>query len=139
MTDLLVLRVVVKLLIPFILLFGLYVQMHGDYGPGGGFQAGVIFGSGFILYGMVFGLETMERVAPMRLIGVMIGLGVLIYAGTGYVTMALGGLFLEYGLLDHHDPSHGQHYGIFSVEAGVGITVASVMILIFHTFASRKG
>ena len=35
-------RVVGRLLIPFILLFGLYVQFHGEYGPGGGFQAGAI-------------------------------------------------------------------------------------------------
>ena len=42
MSDFLVLKVMAKLLIPFILLFGFYVQMHGDYGPGGGFQAGVI-------------------------------------------------------------------------------------------------
>ena len=46
----LVIRVVSKLLIPFILLFGLYVQFHGDFGPGGGFQAGVIFASAFVLY-----------------------------------------------------------------------------------------
>ncbi len=44
-----ILRVVSKLLIPYILLFALYVQFHGDFGPGGGFQAGVIFAAGFIL------------------------------------------------------------------------------------------
>ena len=37
-----VLRVVGKLLIPFILLFALYVQFRGDFGAGGGAQAGVI-------------------------------------------------------------------------------------------------
>ena len=58
----LVLRVVSKLLIPFILLFALYVQFHGDYGPGGGFQAGVIFGAGFILYALIFGLDNARRV-----------------------------------------------------------------------------
>ncbi|MDH3640349.1 MAG: cation:proton antiporter, partial [Gammaproteobacteria bacterium] len=52
-----VLRLVTKFLLPFILLFALYVQFHGDYGPGGGFQAGVIFGAGFVLYGLIFGLE----------------------------------------------------------------------------------
>ena len=136
MTDLLVLRVIVKLLIPFILLFALYVQAHGDYGPGGGFQAGVIFGSGFALYGMIFGLETLRRVAPPAVIFVFVGLGVIIYAGTGYVTMLLGGSFLDYDVLAH-DPSHGQHYGILAVELGVGITVAAVMIAIFLTFAAR--
>ena len=52
MSDYLVLRVIAKLLIPFILLFGFYVQMHGDYGPGGGFQAGVIVAAAFILYAL---------------------------------------------------------------------------------------
>ena len=46
----LVLRVVAKILIPFILLFALYVQFHGDYGPGGGFQAGVIIAAAIIFY-----------------------------------------------------------------------------------------
>ena len=59
-----ILRVVSKLLIPYILLFALYVQFHGDYGPGGGFQAGVIFAAGFILYGLVYGLGAARRVAP---------------------------------------------------------------------------
>ena len=39
MRDKIILRVVARAFIPFILLFGLYVQFHGDYGPGGGFQA----------------------------------------------------------------------------------------------------
>ena len=62
MSDLLVLRIVTKILMPFILLFALYVQFHGDYGPGGGFQAGVIFGAGFILYGLVYGLDALRGV-----------------------------------------------------------------------------
>jgi multicomponent Na+:H+ antiporter subunit B len=46
----LILRVIAKLLIPFILLFALYVQFHGDFGPGGGFQAGVILAATVIFY-----------------------------------------------------------------------------------------
>ena len=59
-----IIRVTSKLLIPFILLFGLYVQFHGDFGPGGGFQAGVIFASAFILYALVFGLDNARKVVP---------------------------------------------------------------------------
>ena len=132
----LVLRVVSKLLIPFILLFALYVQFHGDYGPGGGFQAGVIFGAGFILYTLIFGLDTARKVAPPTLLRVLVALGVLIYGGVGVVSLLLGGRYLDYGLLAH-DPAHGQHLGIALIEFGVGTTVAAVMITIFFAYAGR--
>ena len=131
-----ILRVVSKLLLPYILLFALYVQFHGDYGPGGGFQAGVIFSAAFILYGLVFGLEPVRRAAPPWFVEKLAALGVLLYAGVGVAAMLRGGAFLAYSALEH-DPTHGQHLGILLVEAGVGITVASVMILVFYSFAGR--
>ena len=130
-------RVIAKLLLPVILLFALYVQFHGDFGPGGGFQAGVIFGAGIILYALAFGLDNGRKVTPIRLLRVCISLGVLIYAGVGIVSLLMGGNFLDYGVLDHHDPVHGQHLGILLVELGVGITVAAAMIAIFILFAGR--
>ncbi|NKB44634.1 MAG: Na(+)/H(+) antiporter subunit B [Alphaproteobacteria bacterium] len=133
----LILRVVSKLLIPFLLLFALYVQFHGDFGPGGGFQAGVIVAAAFVLYALIFGLREMQRIIPPAALEVAVPLGVLIYAGVGVLTWFLGGNFLDYGMLDSHDPSHGQHLGILLVEAGVLLTVASTMLLIFYTFAGR--
>ena len=132
-----VLRVVAKLLIPYILLYALYVQFHGDYGPGGGFQAGVIFASAFILYALIFGLESARKAAPPGAIRVGISLGVLLYAGTGVFGILLGGNFLDYSVLSAN-PAGGQHLGILIVEAGVGITVASAMIAIFYAFAGRR-
>tara|TARA_B110000438_G_C15804404_1_gene646617 strand:- start:1571 stop:1990 length:420 start_codon:yes stop_codon:yes gene_type:complete len=133
----LILRVVSKLLIPFLLLFALYVQFHGDFGPGGGFQAGVIVAAAFVLYALIFGLNTIQKVIPPALLEVLVPTGVLIYAGVGVATWVLGGNFLDYNMLDSHDPSHGQHLGILLVEAGVLLTVASTMLLIFYTFAGR--
>lgn len=141
-----IVRVITKLLIPYILLFGLYVQFHGDFGPGGGFQAGVIFASGLILYGLVFGLESVHRVAPPAVIEKLIAIGLLIYAGTGVACMLLGGNFLDYDVLQHdfltelpvHFLPSGQHLGIFLVELGVGITVTAVMTMIFYAFAGRE-
>ena len=130
-------RLGAKLLLPLILLFALYVQFHGDYGPGGGFQAGVIFGAGFILYALIYGLDDARRLMPPWLLRIGISLGVLIYAGVGLVGLFLGGNFLDYGVLDRHDPAHGQHLGILLVELGVGITVAAVMVTIFYAFAGR--
>jgi multicomponent Na+:H+ antiporter subunit B len=132
----LVLRVITKLLIAPILLFALYVQFHGEISPGGGFQAGVIVAAAIILYGLVFGLEAAERAVPPRFVhGIMVS-GVLIYAGTGLVSIALGGNFLDYDLLAH-DPVHGQHLGITLVELGVLFTVSATMILLFYAFAGR--
>ena len=137
MTDHTILRVVSKLLLPYVLLFALYVQFHGDYGPGGGFQAGVIFAAGFVLYGLIFGLTAVRRVAPARMIELVIATGVLVYAGTGVLAMLMGGNFLDYDALNPAHPSMGQHYGILVVELGVGMTVAAVMIAIYSTFAGR--
>ena len=130
-----ILRVVASLLVPYILLFALYVQFHGDYGPGGGFQAGVIFAAGVILYGLVFGLTAAQRVAPPAVVDRLIALGVLIYGGTGVVTMMLGENFLDYDAFG----AHGQHWGILTIEFGVGMTVASAMITLYFSFAARGG
>ncbi len=139
MSEKVVLRVVSKRFIPFVLLFGLYVQFHGDFGPGGGFQGGVIFAAGLILYGMVFGLDELKRVVPPRVVELGAALGALIYAGVGIVSLVLGGNYLDYDVLDAHNPMHGQHLGILLVELGVGITVASVIAIIYYSFAGRSG
>ena len=136
MSHHLIVRVVSKLLIPFILLYALYVQFHGDFGPGGGFQAGVIFASAFILYALVYGLENARRIIPERFILAGVALGVLIYGGTGVLGLLLGANYLDYSPLAH-EASHGQHWGIFAVEMGVGLTVSSVMVVIFFAFAGR--
>lgn len=134
--DQVILRVGVKVLIPLILLFGLYVHFHGDYGPGGGFQAGVIFAAGCVLYGLVWGLDALEAVIPPWFLKVVAALGVMIYAGTGFVSIFLGGTYLDYNVL-RHDPHHGQHLGILLVELGVLTTVFAVMLGIFYQFAER--
>ncbi len=138
MNEHLIVRVITKLLVPFILLFALYVQMHGDFGPGGGFQAGVIFATAFIVYAVVFGVRKTIRALPLGVLIAMVALGVIIYAGVGFATLAFGGDYLGYGAFDSHDPAHGQHLGILLVELGVGITVAGVILAIFLTFAERR-
>ncbi|MFI0350145.1 DUF4040 domain-containing protein [Actinomadura sp. 9N407] len=132
-----ILRVASKILMPFIFIFACYILFHGDYGPGGGFQAGVIFASGFVLYGLVFGFKGVGRVLPWPVLLGLLPVGVLLYAGLGVVNMALGGSFLDYGTLVPDHPAEGQHLGILVIETGVGITVAAVLIAIFYSFTSR--
>ncbi len=138
MSHHIVLRVVAKLLIPLILLFALYVQFHGDFGPGGGFQAGVIFAAALILYALVFGLDSMRRVLPPTLLRVLMACGVLLYGGVGVAGLLLGGNYLDYNVLAA-DPVAGQHLGILLVELGVGITVTATMLSLFYGFAGRGG
>lgn len=133
----LVLRVIAKLLIPFILLFGLYVQFHGDFGPGGGFQAGVILAAAVIFYGLIFGLDDARKLVPEPLVESLMAIGVLIYGGVGIVGLLLGGNYLDYFVLDP-DPVLGQHRGIFWVEVGVAVTVSGVMLKIYYMFSDRS-
>ena len=130
-------RVTAKILIPPILLFGLYVQFHGDFGPGGGFQAGVIFAAAFVLYALINGVKATLDVVSLRFLEVGIATGVLLYAGVGIYTMLQGAEYLNYNAIDPENPVHGQHLGILLVELGVGITVACVMATIFLVFAGR--
>jgi len=136
MSDHMILRVVTKFVTPMVILYALYVQFHGDFGPGGGFQAGVIFAAGIILYSLVFGLRRTQRVFPTSVARFLAALGVLFYGGVGIVTILLGREFLNYSVLAH-DPEHGQHYGILLVEFGVLLTVLGAMLTLFYFFAAR--
>ncbi len=137
MRDQIILRIAAKILIGPIFLFALYVQFHGDYGPGGGFQAGVIFAAGVILYALVFGLDRARAVIPTAIVTWCGTLGVLIFAGVGVAAMFMGGNFLDYGVL-LYDAEHAQHIGILLVEAGVLVTVFGVMVTLFYSFAGRR-
>ena len=131
-----ILRVTSKLLIPCILLFAFYVQAHGDLGPGGGFQAGVILGATFILYALIFGIDNTRIVIRGWVRRAMMASGVLIYAGTGVAALLMGGNYLDYSVL-LHSAAHGQELGIGLIELGVGTTVSGAMITIFLIFAGQ--
>ena len=129
-------RVVGRMLIPFILLFGLYVQFHGEYSPGGGFQAGAIVAAAIILFALLEGEERALEVLPRGLLTGLIAGGALLYSAVGVAGILLGGNFLDYSVLSS-DAVKGQQTGIILIEAGVGITVTGVLLSIFHAFAAR--
>ncbi len=131
-----ILRVCAKLLIPFILVFAIYVQFHGHYSPGGGFQAGVIAAAALILYAIVFGVREALQVVPARIAEALVPAGVLIYAGTGVVGLMLDANYLDFDPL-LSDPVEGQYWGVFVVEIGVLVTVTGAMISIFYAFVMR--
>ena len=129
-------QVVGRLMIPFIVLFGLYTQFHGEYGPGGGFQAGALIAAGLILYSLIEGEQAALELTPPNLMFALALGGALLYGAVGIVTMLMGGTFLDYSVL-LEDPVAGQHLGIIVIELGVGLAVTGVLLTIYHAFASR--
>lgn len=134
-----ILRVVAKALIPVIALFGFYVQFHGEYSPGGGFQAGVILAVTVILYSLIFGVAPTMRAITPGFARAVAGFGFLLYAGVGIAALLLGGNFLDYDALIQEEPGGhvGQHVGIIIIEVGVLMAVAGAMVTIYYGFAGR--
>ncbi len=125
---------IIRQMIPLVMLFALYVQFHGDYSAGGGFQAGVLFAVGFIMYAMLGGISKARKVLPMHYLRRLLSLGVLIYAGCGIYTLLSGRNFLDFYAFG----SHGQHYGILIIEFGVGLAVFAAMSIIAFVLAGRE-
>ena len=135
----LIIEMGVRVMIPFIQLFGLYVIAHGHLSPGGGFQGGVVLGASFILMAIAFDLKTSLRFFSLRANAFMAASGVFIYTGTGVLCALLGGLFLDYSAMDvllALGPVEWRSMGVFIVELGVGLAVTSIMASLFWDLAS---
>jgi multicomponent Na+:H+ antiporter subunit B len=126
-----------RLLIPFIVLFGLYVQFHGEYGPGGGFQAGAIIATAIMLYALLEGEEAALNAVPRSLQMFLVVGGATLFTLVGIVCMLMGGNFLDYSVL-LAEPVLARQIGILVIEAGVGMAVCGAMLSIFHAFAARN-
>lgn len=137
MEDVIV-RTITRLMVPLILLWALYVLIHGAGGPGGGFQAGCVLAAGFILYALAFGLEKTRSIMTVKWISLFSSLGVLIYASTGLLPLFFGGKYLEYGKIPLINPIKASEYGIEAIEIGVGITVMAVMLSIFYDLSAER-
>ncbi len=129
----------VRLMVPFLQLFGLYVIVHGHYSPGGGFQGGVALGASFILLALAFDMKTSLRFFSEGANNLMGNAGALIFTGVGALCAIMGGLFLDYSALDRiipMGPIEWRSFGIFLVEVGVGLAVMSIMASLFWDLAS---
>jgi len=135
----LIIQTAVRLMVPFIQLFGLYVIVHGHYSPGGGFQGGVILGASFILLALAFDMRTSMRHMSERANALMGNAGAAIFVGVGVLAALFGGLFLDYSALDSLiplGPIEWRSFGIFLVEVGVGLAVMSIMVLLYWNISS---
>ena len=135
----LIIRTAVRMLVPFIQLFSLYVLAHGHYSPGGGFQGGVLLGASFILLALAFDLKRSMEIFPLRANLLVSNVGALIFVGIGLVCALLGGFFLDYAALAALIPMAAPDWrslGILLVEVGVALGVASIMLSLYWDLAS---
>jgi len=135
-----IIRMTVRIMMPFIQLFGLYVIVHGHYSPGGGFQGGVILGAAYIMLSIAFGLKDSTRYLSEKANAVMGSIGPMIFVGVAIVCALVGGLFLDYSALDKIiplGPIEWRSMGIFLVEVGVGLAVMNIMLSLYWDLASN--
>ncbi|MXW71427.1 MAG: hypothetical protein F4Z74_08270 [Acidobacteria bacterium] len=134
-----------RILVPVVLLFAVYVLIHGHISPGGGFQGGVLFGSGLIMMRLVWGpaheggthRPDVTAFGPsLRGSLILACAGILGYAGIGLAAMAFGGEFLNYGTLPlGSDPAHVRELATLGIEAAVFLTVAGTVGVLFDTIS----
>jgi len=128
-----------RLLTPFIVIYALYVVMHGHHSPGGGFQGGVILAASFVLLAISYGLDKIRQRLSEKAASLLSSLGVFIYAGIGLLCLLLGGKYLDYGSLSKLlsvVPAKARSLGILGVEIGVALAVMAVMCMIVFTIFS---
>jgi len=110
-------------------IFALYVVLHGHYGPGGGFQGGVLLGCSWILPILVHGHRSVRGMISARGAQLLALSGVLVFLAVGAAPMANGGGFLDHGALPLPvDPPLRHSLGILIIEVGVAIAVAGVVV-----------
>ena len=131
-----ILDVSVRVLTPWILMFALYVLIHGHVSPGGGFQGGVLFGSGLLAVRLVRGRAGPAFGPGPRAALVVACAGVLACLGIGFLAMAFGGEFLDYGTLPlGGDEAHVRELATLGVEAAVFAAVAGTVSVLFRTIS----
>lgn len=124
--------------IPLIFLYAIYVLTHGEYSPGGGFQAGALLAMVVVLSRLVEGDKAQINISGNKAF-ILAGVGTFIYALVGWVTMAFGGKFLAYSWLPIDVADKYRHqWGILSIEIGVTICVMATIIVIFDAI-TKKG
>ena len=136
----LIVNIACRVIVPFIFLYGIYVTIFGHYSPGGGFQGGTILAAGVILMRLGLGRRATYKKYPPQM-GLILGtIGLLIYGGTGLVTVLAGGNFLDYSFLPipgMNDPER-HYYGILFVEIGIALGVFGALTSIFDSLTREK-
>lgn len=126
-----------RVLVPLIILFGVYIILNGNISPGGGFSGGAVIGAGLILCVAVYGFERMRRFFNYNTFRTLSVLALISYTSAKTFHFITGANDLHV-----HIPT-GTPGTIFSgglllpLNIFVGVVVACTMYALFSMF--RKG
>ncbi len=136
-----IIRLVARKMVPFMQLFALYVLAHGHHSPGGGFQGGVILGASFILIAISYDMKMLLGRMSEKWNVLLGNIGVLVYAGIGFVCLLLGANFLDYSILHRILPATDEimarSHGMLGIETGVAIAVSAIVVSLYVNIASQ--
>jgi multicomponent Na+:H+ antiporter subunit B len=126
-----------RILVPLVQLYALFILFFGQYGPGGGFVGGVMFGASLILGMLVFGPDTPSWTLATGLLKGD-GVGLIIFVAVGGLCLIAGGEFLNYAAVDIPglDVPSRRHLGIIMTQIGVAADVAVTAISIVYSLSA---
>ncbi|MFN2316034.1 MAG: MnhB domain-containing protein, partial [Gemmatimonadales bacterium] len=120
-------------------LFGVYVLLHGHYGPGGGFVAGIMLAGGMILPRLAGQSSDRLSLGPTSAALVAV-CGILVFVAVAVAPMFAGGPPLDYAALPIGATDAARRsMGILLIEVGVTLAVAGAMLAIFFALAAPVG
>jgi len=132
-----ILQRVASLLIPFILLYGIYVIFNGHISPGGGFSGGAIIGAALILYLNAFGFQKTGRFFSYKTFKVVSYVSLTFYAVSKAYSFFTGANHLP-SIIGPGNPGSIFSAGlILPLNIAVGLVVACTMYAFYTLF--RKG
>ncbi len=132
-----ILQVAAKILVPVIMIFGIYVVLNGHLSPGGGFSGGAIIGAGLILYLNAFGFEKTERFFTEKFYKTVTLCSLAFYALAKCYSFFCGANHLD-SHIPQGIPGHILSAGlILPLDIAVGCVVACTMYAFYAHF--RKG
>lgn len=139
-----VIMTTVRIVVPFVLTYGLFITFHGAGSPGGGFQGGAVMGTVVLMIAFAFGIEATRRWLHNRVVVGLVTGGVALFTLIGLGTLLLGGRFLEYTryepvlapVLDL-PPNEIVKWGMETVEiGGIAAIVSGVIVGLFFVTAA---
>ena len=135
-------RMICRLVVPFIQVYGIYVILYGHLSPGGGFAGGAIVGASMILYALSFNLEEGSKKIPSATAKAMESGGALTFAFAGVVGLLLGYEYLTNLAVGLPAGVPGELISggiipLISIAIGVKIT-STIVTLFYHLIGGEK-